>query len=138
MKILKFNLDLDDDENTKRVHKVADEFDKVLNDLNLLCNDPANFIFDYFSATRSKIRRKRQKLFDKVNNISDEMLKTLTILEDEAKENLTHLNSLLNQNQLELEKLEKLREHWNEELRKPNIEKERLNHLFDEIKKYLN
>ena len=48
--ILKFNAHLDD--KTKSLHKIIDDFDKIVTELSLMCKNPENFIFDYVSATR--------------------------------------------------------------------------------------
>ena len=53
VKILKFNIHSYKD--SIKVQKAVNKFDKVIKELSLLCKDPANFIVDYFSASKSKI-----------------------------------------------------------------------------------
>jgi hypothetical protein len=135
--ILKLNLHLKD--KAKEAYDLIDEFDEILNDLISLSKDPENFIYEYISFTRNKIDLKRERLVLKINNISDELLHQLKVFEEKCKLNLINNNNQLtvNFNQTHYEKFSKISWNWKEEFRKPHLNDQHIDNLFNEINKLL-
>ena len=75
-------------EKTRKAQEIISDFDKVLVDLRMLCNDPENFIYEYIHATINKIDLERERLIGQVGDVSEEMLGKLKLLEVECKSKL--------------------------------------------------
>ena len=75
-------------EKTRKAQEIISDFDKVLVDLRMLCNDPENFIYEYIHATIYKIDLEREHLLVQVGDVSEEILEKLKSLEVECKSKL--------------------------------------------------
>ena len=123
------------DENAKMANEAIDDLEQVLTDWKCLIQKPGKLIEDYFEATRERIFTRRTQWIERAHCISDEMLALVAVLENEAKTDLESLNNVLIQ-QLEdkLDEMERLSGEWKDELRDPNIERQRVVEMLNQTK----
>ncbi len=119
------------DERTKTAIKVFDDLDILNKDIDLIKKDPENFIYSYFSKEKNKIDLKRETLFAKINDISDEMINKIKQMEIDSKSNLNVKQNLIDSN-FDYKKLTEQVLDWKEEIRNPQLNKNRLEKIIDE------
>ncbi len=96
VEMMALNLHLN--EKTRKAQEIINNFDKVLVELRMLCNDPENFIYEYIHATINKIDLERERLIGQVSDVSDEMLEKLKSLEVECKSKLKSSKNSISSN----------------------------------------
>ncbi len=92
VEMMALNLHLND--KTRKAQAIISDFDNVLIELRMLCNDPENFIYEYIHATINKIDLERERLMGLVSDISEEMLNKLKSFEVECKSKLKSSKSI--------------------------------------------
>ena len=112
------------------------EFDSCIKEMNLLSKDPHTFILDYISVQRNKIVTRREKMLAKVHTIAEDMMAKLKQFEEKYRLSSSSTNNIyIDRDQLD--KLEKQRDKWKEEIRNPSLSPHRLIELTGETRKLL-
>lgn len=135
--LLKLNFYLD--EHVVTEVKLIDEFETVIQDFRSLCKAPNNFIREQMAEERNKIEIRREKLIEKIQTVSNELLNELKEFEDDClNETLKKNASDLNDKYLkELDNQENKIESWREEITAPRLSKQRVEELLNETRKNL-
>ena len=130
-KLLDLNLHLS--EKHKNVKILNEKLDKLTNEIKCVKTQPDLFVYDYFAELRKKIDIHREKLKYEIDQISEEMIDKLKLLENECNSNLKEHVEIFN------DKIEKKENNqFIDEIRKPNLNEEKLNELYEEINKCIN
>jgi len=134
--ILNLNFHLTDQ--GKEAKKVLKELEKCIEDIEMINNDPENYIFEYFLNIRNKIDLERERLKLSIDMISDQLMIKLNDYQKECKLNLDKIKQLNKQTQIDLNKLKQQTSDWQEMLRSPKLEDQNIKTIKNEIDQNLN
>ncbi len=118
-KFINMNLqNLEFGENYNRPKSCCKSLEVLINQFEDVNKDPENFIFDYVSKIKFQIEIKREELKEKIDRISNDLIKRIETFEIECYENLkssTMKNKISDFNQ-EVDKVKEKLANWNHEL----------------------
>jgi hypothetical protein len=121
------------DEITIAAKRLVDHLENSNKKIDLIEKDPEDFIYSYFSNEKNKVDLKRETLFAKINDISDEMINKIKQMENDCKSNLSEKQkNLIDKNKFDSEKVTKKISVWKEEMRNPKLDKTQLAKIVDE------
>jgi hypothetical protein len=134
-RILKLNQHLN--ERQKEARQSLTNLEKSIDEFFELAKDPETFLYEHISELTNQIDLTREKLKEKIDLISEEMLAKINEWHSECKFNLRKANETkdLARAEQDYRKKAKLVE-LSEELRTPKMSNQRLDEILIEINKY--
>ena len=140
-------------ENYNRTRNYCKNLETLIKQYEDINKDPKNFIFDYVSQKKFEIDVKREELKEKIDKISNHLIKRIENFENECYKNLKSktMKKKINAFNKELEKVKSKMSSWNNELQimiideqswenirsKSIIQYNQLEHLFETFKSEL-
>ena len=113
--------------NLLEMRKLLDSFEKTLDEIKIIQNDPANYLYEYVNEQKRKIELQREELKLQIDKISEELIKKIDDLNAQFSTNL---------DKIDLDEYKRTVQNYEENhLRNPNIPETDFKKLILNLKK---